>query len=79
MFQSENALYSVTAHNKHRTNSQKQYGGTFAMAFGELATKVTDSAWISPAWADGPGYSSPAKKDTRQESSQSTNHVTPAE
>jgi hypothetical protein len=42
MFQSKNALYSVTAHNKHRTNSWKQYGGTFAMAFGELATKGTD-------------------------------------
>jgi hypothetical protein len=43
MFRSKNALYSVTAHNKHRTNSQKQYGGTFAMGFGELAMKATDS------------------------------------
>jgi hypothetical protein len=43
MFQSENTLYSVAAHNKHRTNSRQQFGGTFAMAFGELVTKVTDS------------------------------------
>jgi hypothetical protein len=43
MFQSENALYSVAAHNKHRTNGRQQFGGTFAMAFGELVTKATDS------------------------------------
>jgi hypothetical protein len=43
MFRSENALYSVAAHNKHRTNGRQQFGGKFAMAFGELATKATDS------------------------------------
>jgi hypothetical protein len=43
MFWSENALYSVAAHNKHRTNSRQQFGGTFTMAFGKLAMKATDS------------------------------------
>jgi hypothetical protein len=42
MFRSANALYSVAAHNRHRTNSRRQFGGTFAMAFGKLA-KATDS------------------------------------
>jgi hypothetical protein len=32
MFRSENALYSVAAHNRHRTNSRWQFGSTFAMA-----------------------------------------------
>ena len=43
MFRSENALYTISAHNKHRRNSRRQYGGTFGLAFGEAALKVKES------------------------------------
>jgi hypothetical protein len=63
MFKMENALYSVAAHNVHSKVARQQYGSTFAMAFGELATKAMESdvdptglgcwAWIQFSGCDG--------------------------
>ena len=39
MFHMENTWEVVAGHNKHRKVSRRQYGGTFTLAFGELATK----------------------------------------
>jgi len=42
MFRSENALRVTTGHNKHEKARRKQYGGTFAMTFGELAMRTSE-------------------------------------
>jgi hypothetical protein len=36
MFQSEGALKTIAAHNKHFHVEQRQWGGTYGLAFGEL-------------------------------------------
>ena len=39
-FRSENALRMVAAYNSHENYGQKQQGGTFGLAFGQLASAV---------------------------------------
>ena len=40
IFQSENKLRMVVAHNVHEDFGWKQQGGTFGLAFGQLASRV---------------------------------------
>jgi hypothetical protein len=63
MFQTENALYSIAAHNVNSKIARQQYGGTFALAFSKLATRATESevdptglghwSWIQFSGQDG--------------------------
>jgi hypothetical protein len=42
-FRSENALRTVASYNTHENFGRRQHGGTFELAFGELAQRVIDT------------------------------------
>jgi hypothetical protein len=42
IFRTENALRTVAAFNTHENDSRRQYGGTFHLTFGELASRVVE-------------------------------------
>jgi hypothetical protein len=43
IFRTENALRTVAAFNTHEHHSKRQYGGTFHLTFGELASRVAET------------------------------------
>jgi hypothetical protein len=43
MFRSENAIRTVAAFNSHESFALRQYGGTFQLSMGQLASWVTDT------------------------------------
>jgi hypothetical protein len=43
LFHTENALCTVAGYNVHENFSRRQYGGTFQLTFGALATRVVDT------------------------------------
>ena len=42
LFRTENALRTVASYNTHENDSRRQYGGTFQLAFGDLASRVSE-------------------------------------
>jgi hypothetical protein len=43
IFRTENALRTVAAYNTHENFSRRQYGDTFQLTFGDLASRVVDT------------------------------------
>ena len=46
LFQSDNALCTVAAFNSNESFSLHQYGGTFQLVMGQIASYVVDKEWM---------------------------------
>jgi hypothetical protein len=64
LFHSENVIFMVASYNTYKNWSRKQQGGTFSLAFGQLASKVQD---VGSDPLGGCGCYSRAGMDTRSE------------